>query len=95
VEDVCNKVVLVGVEGLKLKLKEKRIKELERKMRKRLMKEGVEEVEVIGEEEGEVEVYNAKIGVCRIKSEKEYEIGSRVRMAIYKVEENTKLAVID
>ena len=96
VEDVCNKVVLVGVEGLSVRSKkEKRIKELERKMRKRLMKEGVEEVEVIGEEEGEVEVYNAKIGVCRIKSEKEYEIGSRVRMAIYKVEENTKLAVID
>jgi hypothetical protein len=71
-----------------------RIKELERKMRKRKMKEGVEEVLVIGEEEGKVEVYNAKIGVCRIKSEREYEKGTRLRIAIYKVEEKTKIALL-
>ena len=101
VEDVCNKVALValvalvGVVGLSVRSKkENRIKELERKMRKRKLKEGEEEVLVIGEEEGEVEVYNAKIGVCRVKSERKYERGSRVRMAIYKVEEKTKIALL-
>jgi len=92
VEDVCNKCEMVGL-SVRSK-KENRIKELERKMRKRLMKEGVEEVLVIGEEEGKVEVYNGKIGVCRIKSEREYEKGTRLRIAIYKVEEKTKIALL-
>jgi hypothetical protein len=88
--DVCNKV---GIVGLRLSVK-LRVKELERKMRKRLMKEGVEEVVVIGSEVGEIEVYNAKIGVCRIKSEREYDKGTLLRIAIYKVEEKTKIAVV-
>jgi len=70
------------------------IKEVERKMRKRLMSEGEEEVRVIESREGELEVYNAKIGVCRVKSERNYEIGSGVRIAIYKVEEKTKIALL-
>jgi len=93
VVDVCNKVEVLGIRE-KVNVKKERLKELERKMRKRLMKEGVEEVVVIGKEVGEVEVYNAKIGVCRIKSDKEYDKGSTVRMAIYKVEEKTKIALI-
>ena len=93
--DVCNKVALVGVVGLSVRSKkENRIKELERKMRKRKLEEGVEEVVVIGEEVGEVEVYNGKIGVWRVKSERKYERGCRVRIAIYKVEEKTKITLI-
>ena len=92
VEDVCNKRMILKSEVGSIS--KGRIKELERKMRKRLMKEGVEEVEVIGKEEGKVEVYNGKIGVCRVKSEMNYEIGSRVRIAIYKVEEKTKVALV-
>jgi hypothetical protein len=71
-----------------------RLNELERKMRKRLMKEGVEEVCVLGCNEEKVEVYNAKIGVCRVKSERNYERGCRVKIEIYKVEEKTKIALI-
>ena len=93
--DVCNKCEMVGLRFSSKRLKEN---ELERKMRKRLMKEGEEEVVLIGMEligrEVEVEVYNAKIGVCRIKSEREYEKGTRLRIAIYKVEEKTKIAVV-
>ena len=90
--DVCNKCEMVGLRiRLRIRLKEN---ELERKMRKSKMREGEEEVVVIGCKEGKVEVYNAKIGVCIIKSEVEYERGSQQRIAIYKVEEKTKIAVL-
>jgi hypothetical protein len=104
--DMCNKVEVLGVEVLGVEvlgvevLRSKKGKDLERKMRKSKLEEGEEEVVVIGEELiGEeltyiVEVYNAKIGVCRVKSEKKYEKGTRLRVAIYKVEEKTKLAVV-
>jgi hypothetical protein len=101
--DMCNKVEVLGVEVLGvevLRSKKEKGKDLERKMRKSKLEEGEEEVVVIGEELiGEeltyiVEVYNAKIGVCRVKSEKKYEKGTRLRVAIYKVEEKTKLAVV-
>jgi len=91
-EDVCNKRMILKSEvGSISKVS---IKEVERKMRKRLMSEGEEEVRVIESREGELEVYNAKIGVCRVKSERNYEIGSGVRIAIYKVEEKTKIALL-
>ena len=90
--DVCNKCEMVGLRiRLRIRLKEN---ELERKMRKSKMREGEEEVVVIGCKEGKVEVYNAKIGVCIIKSEVEYERGSQQKIAIYKVEEKTKIAVL-
>jgi hypothetical protein len=93
--DMCNKVEVLGVVEVLRSKKEKPIKDLERKMRKRKLEEGEEEVVVIGVvEKGIVEVYNAKIGVCRVKSEKEYQNGSRLRVAIYKVAEKTKLAVV-
>ena len=91
VEDVCNKLRLMRLKRLKYERKEC---EVERKMRKRLMREGVEEVVVIGCKEVKVEVYNKKIGVCIIKSEVEYPIGSQIKIAIYKVEEKTKIAVV-
>ena len=92
VEDVCNKLELNRLKRLRLN-KEIKECEVERKMRKRKMREGEEEVVVIGCKEGKVEVYNAKIGVCIIKSEVEYERGSQQKIAIYKVEEKTKIAV--
>ena len=94
-EDVCNKVEVLGLrDSISVKLKKERIKEMERKMRKRKLKEGVEEVVVIVSEGVEIEVYNGKIGVWRVKSESKYEIGCRVRMWIYKVEEKTKVALV-
>ena len=92
VVDVCNKCMILKREVGSIS--KGRLKELERKMRKRLMKEGVEEVCVLGCNEEKVEVYNAKIGVCRVKSEREYEKGTRLRIAIYKVEEKTKIALL-
>jgi hypothetical protein len=89
--DICNKCTITK-KVIKIKVLDERA--LEQKMRKRLMKEGIEEVEVVEKEGVELEVYNKNIGICRIKSEKEYEKGSKIRIAIYKVDEKTKLEVI-
>jgi hypothetical protein len=91
-EDVCNKCIMLGL-GVKRSVVKGLERLLERKMRKRKMKEGEEEVKVLCSEEGKVEVYNKRIGVCQIKSEKKYEKDQMLKIEIYKVEDKTKIAI--